>query len=844
MPTFPESPSVMTGEYREHVDSLERRWQARWRDGRTWRAPRKPGARKFYCLEMLPYPSGRLHMGHVRNYSIGDAVARFRRMRGDDVLHPMGWDSFGMPAENAAIQRGIHPVRWTTENIAVMSEQMRRLGFGYDWGREIAAHRPDFYRWNQWFFLRMLERGLAYRSKREVNWCDSCQTVLANEQVEAGRCWRCQSVVGRRALEQWFLRLSRYSEELLTGLDRLPDWPDAVRHIQEHWIGRSAGAVVRFPLLDGAGRESGEAIEIFTTRLDTIYGGTFCVVAPEHPVLGRVVDAEAGARLADFRVKVHAKREAAAAAGAAVQTKDGIDTGLRVRNPWSGAAIPVWTGDFVLMGYGTGAIMAVPAHDERDFEFAAQHALPIRVVIRTTGAATGVRPDAAMTEDGILVASGPYDGLASDAARAAMLADGERDGRARSSVQFRLLDWGISRQRYWGTPIPVVHCERDGIVPVPEEELPVRLPEDVALTGTGGSPLAAHAAFVNTVCPRCGGKARRETDTMDTFFDSSWYFYRYCDARNDRAPFDPDVVASWFPIDLYIGGINQAHLHLIYCRFFTRVMRDLGLVKLDEPVVRLMCQGMVLKEGTAMSKSRGNVVDPDELIRNYGADTTRLFTLFAAPPEKDLEWDDQGVEGCYRFLERVWRLFAPRAAELTRAALPGPRDGSGDPRRAALRRRIHQTIQRITDDLERRLHLNTPVSSLMQLLNDAAEFARDGRTGDEPFLKEAGTMLALLLQPLAPHVSEELWESLGGDGSVLEQPWPTPDPAWLVEEEIELVVQVNGKVRGHVRLPAGASEAAALERATADPRIASHLAGRTPAKVIYLPGRLLNLVVK
>jgi leucyl-tRNA synthetase len=831
----------MTGEYREHVDALERRWQAHWRDTRTWRAPRKPGARKFYCLEMLPYPSGRLHMGHVRNYSIGDAVARFRRMRGDDVLHPMGWDSFGMPAENAAIQRGIHPVRWTTENIAVMSEQMRRLGFGYDWGREIAAHRPDYYRWNQWLFLKMLERGLAYRSKREVNWCASCQTVLANEQVEAGRCWRCQSIVGRRALEQWFLRLSAYTEELVEGLGRLTGWPDAVRHIQEHWIGRSAGALVRFPL-EGAG--SGDAIEIFTTRLDTIYGATFCVVAPEHPILDRVQDAAARERLEAFRGKVAAKREAAAASGEAVQTKDGIDTGLRVQNPWSGETIPVWTGDFVLMGYGTGAIMAVPAHDERDFEFASSHRLPIRVVIRRREAGPGSPPGAAMTEDGILTGSGPYDGLLGDAARGAMLADGERDGRARSSVQYRLLDWGISRQRYWGTPIPVVHCERDGIVPVPEADLPVRLPEDVSPTGTGGSPLAAHAPFVNTVCPRCDGPARRETDTMDTFFDSSWYFYRYCDARNDRAPFDPEIVSSWFPIDLYIGGINQAHLHLIYCRFFTRVLRDLGLVRFDEPVVRLMCQGMVLKDGTAMSKSRGNVVDPEELIRNYGADTTRLFTLFAAPPEKDLEWDDQGVEGCCRFLERLWRLFAPRAAELTRAALPGARDGNDDPRRRAFRRRIHQTIQRVTDDLERRLHLNTPVSSLMELLNDTADFARDGRTGDEPYLKEAGTILALLLQPLAPHFSEELWESLGGDGSVLEQPWPTPDPVWLVEDEIELVVQVNGRVRGHVRLPAGATEAQALERAIADARIAGHLGGKTPAKVVYLPGRLLNLVVK
>jgi leucyl-tRNA synthetase len=834
---------LVSDEYRDQVDALESRWQERWRERRVFAAPRQPSGRKYYCLEMLPYPSGRLHMGHVRNYSIGDAVARFRRMRGDDVLHPMGWDSFGMPAENAAIQRGIHPVKWTTENIASMSAQLRRLGFSYDWDREIAAHRPEFYRWNQWLFLRMLERGLAYRSRREVNWCDSCKTVLANEQVEGGRCWRCDSVVGRRDLEQWFLRLSAYTEELLDGLAGLAQWPEAVRHIQENWIGRSEGAVVRFPLAAGDG-----GLEIFTTRLDTIFGATFCVVAPEHPILDAVPAASpAGRRLAEFRAGVAAARRSAGPPGA-VPEKEGVDTGLVVKNPYNGESLPVWAGNFVLMGYGTGAIMAVPAHDQRDFEFATKHGLPVRpVIVETAGALPPATQAAATTLDGFLVGSGPYDGLSSERARGAMRADGESQGFARKTVQFRLLDWGISRQRYWGTPIPIVHCLREcGPVPVPEADLPVLLPQDVALTGTGGSPLAQSESFVRTTCPRCHGPARRETDTMDTFFDSSWYFYRYCDARNGERPFDPAVVGAWFPIDLYIGGINQAHLHLIYCRFFTKVMRDLGLVTLDEPVFRLLCQGMVLKGGTAMSKSKGNIVDPDDMVRRYGADTTRLFTLFAAPPEKDLEWNEQGVEGCYRFLEKVWRLLAPRAKALAGAAPPGAKDGADDPRRAALRRKVHQTIARVTDDIERRLHLNTPVSSLMELLNQMQEFVRDetpsGVRADTPLLAEAGRAMALLLQPLAPHISEELWARLGGEGLVLEQPWPVADPAWLLEDLVEIPVQVSGRLRGHVRAARDAGEADVVASARADRRIAAHLEGRTVRKIVYLPGRLLNIV--
>jgi leucyl-tRNA synthetase len=833
----------MPEEYREAFDAIERRWQERWERERAFAAPRRPEGRKFYCLEMLPYPSGRLHMGHVRNYAIGDAVARFRAMRGRKVLHPMGWDSFGLPAENAAIKHGTPPARWTEENIAVMARQLRRLGLSYDWDREIAAHRPDYYRWNQWLFLRMLERGLAYRSKRWVNWCASCVTVLANEQVEAGRCWRCESPVGRKELEQWFLRITAYAEELHAELDRLDGWPDRVRAMQRNWIGRSEGAVVRFPILDGAGGPGPDALEIFTTRLDTIHGATFCVVAPGHPILARVVSGTPErARLEAFLRRMEGR--AAARPGEAPEERIGVDTGLRALNPYSGEALPVFAANFVLMEYGTGAIMAVPAHDARDFEFARAHGLPIRtVVVPAAGAPADPEPRAAMVEDGVLLGSGPYDGLPSARARAEMARAGAARGFARTAVHYRLLDWGISRQRYWGTPIPIIHCDRCGAMPVPEADLPVLLPEAAPLTGEGGSPLAHVPSFVRAVCPRCGGEGRRETDTMDTFVDSSWYFYRYCDPKNAASPFDPEVVASWFPIDLYVGGITHATMHLIYCRFLAKVLRDLGLVREGEPVRHLLCQGMVLKGGTAMSKSRGNIVDPDDMVRRFGADTTRLFTLFAAPPEKDLEWNEQGVEGCFRFLEKVWRLLMPRAAALRGAPRPGEVDGAGDRRRASLRRKIHQTIERVTSDIERRLHLNTPVAAVMELLNEAQEFARDAGDGDLPYLREAGLAMALLLQPFAPHVSEELWAALGGEGSARTQPWPAADPRWLQEDEVEMVVQVNGRVRARLRVPASIPEGEALARARADQRVEPHLAGRTVRRTIYLPGKLLNIVV-
>ncbi len=831
----------MHGEYRDRFDVIERKWQERWTKDRSFDAPRLPSDRRFYCLEMLPYPSGRLHMGHVRNYSIGDAVARFQWMRGREVLHPMGWDSFGLPAENAAIKHGTHPAKWTSDNIAAMGAQLRRLGLSYDWSREIAAHRPDYYRWNQWLFLRMHERGLAYRSRRFVNWCGSCQTVLANEQVENGRCWRCDSIVGRTELDQWFLKITEYASELDGELDSMTGWPERVRLMQRNWIGKSAGAAIRFPILDGGAPPTHDVLEIFTTRLDTIFGATFCVVAPRHPILGRIpAGSEARRRLDKFLHRIDARD--VTRAGMEPEEKEGIDTGLRVRNPYSGEVLPVWTANFVLMEYGTGGVMAVPAHDERDFEFARKYRLPIRTVVVPRGGGQPEAPAAAMVEDGVLVGSGSYAGQDSATARRSMLGDGEKGGFASGVVQYRLLDWGISRQRYWGTPIPIIYCERCGTVPVPEKDLPVVLPEDVPLTGEGGSPLARVKSFVEAVCPACGGPGRRETDTMDTFVDSSWYFYRYCDARNDRAPFDPEIVSAWFPIDLYVGGITHATLHLIYCRFFTKVLRDLGLVTFNEPVKNLLCQGMVLKGGTAMSKSKGNIVDPDDMVRRYGADTTRLFTLFAAPPEKDLEWNEKGVDGCFRFLERVWRLLASRSEVLRGAPLPREADGADDPRRARLRRRVHQTIERVTVDIERRLHLNTPVAALMELLNEVQDFARDMTVDDLPYLKEAGLTMALLLQPLAPHISEEIWGGLGGQGSALRRSWPVPSRRWLQEDQIEIPVQVNGRLRGRLLVAATLTETEALSRARAEPKVAAHLEGRSIRKIIYLPGKLLNIV--
>jgi leucyl-tRNA synthetase len=811
--------------------TIEAKWQARWEEADVFRVDRADLTRpRFYDLEMLPYPSGRIHMGHVRNYSIGDAIARFRRMRGEQVLHVIGWDAFGLPAENAAIQNGAEPRAWTLANIETMRGQLARLGVGYDWSREIATCLPEYYRWNQWLFLRMLERDIAFRARRLLNWCASCATVLANEQVVAGRCWRCDNPVTRREFDQWFLRITEYAQELLDDIDGLDGWPERVRAMQRNWIGRSEGARVRFRV-DG----SDLPIEVFTTRIDTIHGATALALALEHPAVASLVrgtaeEAAVGAFVAEQASRSLVDRFADTA------EKLGVFTGRYAINPFSGARIPIWVANFVLMDVGTGAIMTVPAHDERDFAFASAYRLPIRSVVAP---AAGAPAEAPFIDDGILHDSGAYDGLPSAVARERMTERARADGFGEKTITFRLKDWGISRQRYWGTPIPVVHCPKDGVVPVPDADLPVLLPDEAPLTGAGGSPLALVPGFVETTCPRCGGKARRETDTMDTFVDSSWYYFRYCDPRNATRPFDWEKAAPWFPVDLYIGGIEHATMHLIYTRFWTKVMRDLGLVTIDEPVRSLFTQGMVIKDGAKMTKSKGNVVDPDQMIERFGADTTRLFSLFAAPPERDLEWSDAGIEGCHRFLGRLWRTFDKARAVMPPAGALSPGAG-GSP----LRRKTHQTVRRITDDLGPRMHLNTPVAAIMELLNAVTPIVT-GPGLDAAVawsVREAFETMAKVLAPFAPHVAEELWEALGHPPFVATASWPAADPALLVSDESLVVVQVNGKVRGKLTLPSGSVEQEVLAAARADQRIAGHLEGKTIVKTVFVPDRLLNVV--
>jgi leucyl-tRNA synthetase len=803
--------------------SIEGKWQARWEQQDLFRADMDPSREKYYVLEMLPYPSGTLHMGHIRNYSIGDALARYKWMRGFAVLHPMGWDAFGLPAENAAIKSKRPPREYTLSNIAHMKRQHRRFGFSYDWSREVTTCEPEYYRWNQWFFLKMLERGLAYRKNARVNWCPQCNTVLANEQVVNGCCWRHEDTpVEQRSLEQWFLKITDYAEQLLRDIEQLEGgWPERVLTMQRNWIGRSEGARVDFRLA-GPDGQPGEPITVFTTRIDTIYGATCVILAPEHPLMSILTagrpDLEAAAkRLADSRQ----------GRDPADLVKEGFFLERYAINPFSGEQLPVWSANFVLMEYGAGAIMAVPAHDERDFEFCTKYGIPVRTVI--VPAPPGAQPaQGAFTEDGILIDSGPFTGLRSEEARRAMIEYGQQRCFAEPAVTYRIRDWGISRQRYWGTPIPVVYCPDCGVVPVPEEQLPVLLPPDAPITGMGGSPLRYVPEFLNTRCPRCGGPAERETDTMDTFIDSSWYFYRYCDPHNDRLPFDPAKVAYWFPIDQYIGGVEHAILHLIYSRFFTKVMRDLGLVSIDEPVRRLFTQGMVIREGAKMSKSKGNVVEPETIVDRYGADTARLFSLFAAPPEKDLDWNDAGVEGMYRFLARVFRF-------VTRERVAG--DGSADRR---VLRKLHQTIRKVTDDFETRWHFNTSLAAIMELVNELYQHEAGVSAAA---MGEVLPALVLLLSPFAPYAAEELWEQLGRRGPVLRVPWPGFDAALAAEDEVEVVLQVKGKVRGRLLVPRQ-TPAEELERlALADAKIQPYLDGKKVLKVVVVPDKLVNIVV-
>jgi leucyl-tRNA synthetase len=837
---------------------VEVKWSKRWQsDPQLYTAEPHTTKKKFYVLEMLPYPSGALHMGHVRNYSIGDALARYMWMNGYNVLHPMGWDSFGLPAENAAISANVPPREWTLRNIANMKAQMKRLGFAYDWSREVTTCFPEYYRWNQWFFLKLYEKGLAYRKKSRVNWCAKCCTVLANEQVVNGRCWRHEdTVVEQRELEQWFLRITNYADELLRDLDKLEGWPEKVRTMQRNWIGRSEGALVDFKLdysqpHSGFG-PGGATISVFTTRVDTIYGATSVQLAPEHPIVRDLAEANPELR-AKVDQLIAEQRKAKEDGDIGEIEKHGVPTGRYAINPFNGEKVPVWVANYILMDYGTGAIMSVPAHDERDYEFAKKYKLEIRLVILPVSddpEETVAEPLLPFTtHNGSLVNSGPFSGMMCDDAIQKMSAHAEQKGFGKATVTYRIKDWGISRQRYWGTPIPMLYCEKDGIVPVPEKDLPVILPDNVDITLTGGSPLGRVPEFVNATCPKCGGPARRETDTMDTFVDSSWYFYRYTDAHNDRAPFDGKTAQYWFGdrgIDQYIGGVEHAILHLIYSRFWTKFMRDLGLISNDEPIARLFTQGMVIKDGAKMSKSLGNVVSPDDMVARYGADAARLNSLFAAPPDRDLDWQDSGVEGIQRFLGRVYRFVVRHGATAKNASVETLLATSFSPEARSIQRKLHQTIKRVSDDFQGRWHFNTCVSAIMELVNTlyGAEEAIAQNKVPAPFLGDVQRNLVLLLAPFAPYLAHELWEMLGEQGSLLRAPWPKYDAGRAKEEELEIPVQINGKLRGLIVVPADSSEEFVVERALADEKVKAFIAGKQVVKKIYVPGKLLNLVVK
>jgi len=828
---------------------IEPKWQARWdADASLYSADGHESAKpKFYCLEMLPYPSGQLHMGHVRNYAIGDALARFMWMRGYNVLHPMGWDAFGLPAENAALKNNTPPAEWTLANITAMRRQMRRMGLSYDWSTEVTTCLPDYYRWNQWFFLKMYERDLAYRKKSKVNWCPECQTVLANEQVIDGKCWRHEdTLVEQRDLTQWFLRITKYADELLKGLDTLEGWPEKVRTMQRNWIGRSEGTLVDFNVSAGE-----EKVTVFTTRVDTIFGATSVQLAPEHAVAKSF--AEKDAKLAGQIEEMLAQQKTAREAGdlGAIE-KHGVDTGRFAVNPFNGELVPIWVANYILADYGTGAIMSVPAHDERDFEFAGKYGLEVRrVIVPKAGANDKEKLPFTEEGDAVLANSGQWTGESCAEAQRKMAAFAKGNGFGTATVTYRLKDWGVSRQRYWGTPIPMVYCENGhagveagGVVPLPESALPVVLPAQVEITQQGGSPLGRVADFVNTTCPVCGGPARRETDTMDTFVDSSWYFYRYTDAQNAAAPFDSAKANYWFPIDQYIGGVEHAILHLIYSRFWTKVMRDLGMIENDEPAARLFTQGMVIKDGAKMSKSKGNVVSPDLMIERYGADATRMYALFAAPPDRDLEWQEEGVAGISRFLSRVHRLtmkYSESAGQrVSGAASPAGQSGQ------ALLRKLHQTIAKITLDFSGRWHFNTCIAAIMELVNAiaAGEAAMDSGEMAPATVAEVFRNLVLMVAPFAPFLAAELWEEIGGEGTVFRTAWPVADAELTREAEVEIPVQSNGKLVTVVKVPAGSDEATIKAAALADAKVEARMQGKTVVKVIVVPGKLVNIVVR
>ena len=837
--------------------SIERKWQEHWRQTRAFEVTEDPSREKFYCLVMFAYPSGHAHVGHVRNYMIGDVVARTKRMRGFNVLHPFGWDAFGLPAENAAIKHGIHPETWTLDNIAHMKGQLQRLGISYAWEREFATCERDYYKWNQWLFLKMYERNLAYRRRSSVNWCPSCQTVLANEQVTDGACWRCGSAVEERDLEQWFLRITHYADQLLSGIEGLDQWPDKVLTMQRNWIGRSEGALIEFAVSSegsqpsDAGEDDVTRLDVFTTRIDTIFGATFLLLAPEHPFVDRIVARRAEAQ--QFRERVDRFRALDRTARLTGQVeKEGFDTGELAINPFTGQTIPIWVANFVLADYGTGAIMAVPAHDQRDFEFARKYDLPIRVVIQPDGTHTldGDTLEAAVAAAGTVTDSAEFTGLPSREAIDVMTRVAEERGIGRAEVQYRLKDWGISRQRYWGTPIPIIYCDTCGTQPVPYADLPVELPKTKDFSGRGDSPLGQVPDFVNAICPTCGGHATRETDTMDTFVDSSWYFYRYCDPRNDDRPFDAEAVRYWAPVDFYSGGVEHAILHLIYSRFFCRVFADLGLVSHDEPFTRLLTQGMVLRDGAVMSKSKGNVVDPDKMLKTYGADALRLYEMFVAPPEKEIEWTDTGLEGSARFLGRVWRVTMSVAEASADKVMPSVESVASrlDDAERTLRRKTHDTIRRVSADIDPRVHLNTAISALMELVNEMYAFREAGGASgrDERLvvLREAVEALVLMISPFTPHLSEELWEALGHQGGIVAAGWPTFDADVAQADEVVIPVQVNGRLRARLTVARDAAKDDLEALALADGHVTLHTAGKHIVRVIVVPGKLVNIVAR
>ena len=824
-------------------NSIEAKWQAYWEEHKTFKVELDSSKKKYYLLEMFPYPSGRIHMGHVRNYTIGDALARFKRMQGYNVIHPLGWDAFGMPAENAAIKNKTHPAQWTFENIRAMRKQIKALGLSYDWDREIATCHPSYYKWNQWLFLRFLEKGLAYRKNSTINWCEDCNTVLANEQVVDGCCWRCDNEVLQKQQEGWFFKITDYADRLLEGCKTLSGkWPEQVLTMQTNWIGKSFGAEVDFKI-----QQSDEVIKIFTTRPDTLYGAMFMVLAPEHPLtekLSRGTEQEKA--IAAFVQKVKKQDTIARAC-----EKEGVFTGAYAVNPLTGESIPVWTANFVLMGYGTGAIMSVPAHDQRDLDFARQYHLPVRVVIQPkTGELDADTMVEAFTADGTMVDSGSFDGLVGQEARRTVCEFLEKEGIGKATINYRLRDWGVSRQRYWGTPIPVIHCSDCGIVPVPEDQLPVELPLDAQLGENGQSPLHSLESFHKTSCPKCGADARRDTDTLDTFVCSSWYFYRYTSPRLEQAPFSKENGSYWMPIDQYVGGIEHAILHLLYSRFFNLVLNDLGLTQAPEPFAHLLAQGMVIKDGAKMSKSKGNVVDPDEIISAYGADTARLFILFAAPPVKDLEWSDQGVEGCSRFLKRVWRIFGEFAEEIKTVTLPGESFTTPVPEIKALRRMTHITIRRVTDDIATRMQFNTAISAIMELVNHLFSFKEwwgNKNNQDETSrmaVREALETLVLTLSPFAPHIAEELGSLMGLSKTLDQTAWPQYIESLTQTDEILIVLQVNGKVRQKISVESGISDDDLKTRSLEDLKIKEWTQGKEVKKVIVIPKKLVNIVVQ